>query len=104
MQFVPYILPLTFIATLSTLLAFIVWRRGSAPGAVPLAVLTLGVALWATAYALSLAFVELSAQVFWYNFVYFGIGFLRAGRRAFALQYVGLGFWLTRRRLALLAI
>jgi PAS domain S-box-containing protein len=67
-------------------------------------VLTLGVALWATAYALSLAFVELSAQVFWYNFVYFGIGLLPASWLAFALEYVGLGFWLTRRRLALLAI
>jgi PAS domain S-box-containing protein len=86
------------------LLAFVMWRRSNAPGAVPLAMLTLGVAIWAIAYALSLAFVELSAQVFWYNLVYFGIGLLPASWLAFALEYVGLGSWLTRRRLALLAI
>jgi PAS domain S-box-containing protein len=104
MQFIPYILPLAFIATLSMLLALVMWRRRGAPGAVPLAMLTLGVAIWAVAYALSFAFVELSAQVFWYNFVYFGIGLLPASWLAFALEYVGLGAWLTRRRLALLAI
>ena len=104
MQSTPYILPLTFIATLSALLAFVMWRRRSAPGAVPLAMLTMGVAIWAVAYALSLAFTELSAQVFWYNCAYFGIGLLPASWLAFALQYVGLGSWLTRRKLALLAI
>jgi PAS domain S-box-containing protein len=104
MQFVPYIPPLAFIATLSALLAFMIWRRRSAPGAVPLTMLTLGVALWSAAYALSLAFADLSTQVFVYNFAYVGIGLVPASWLTFALQYVGLESWLTRRRLALLAI
>ncbi|HET9221627.1 MAG TPA: histidine kinase N-terminal 7TM domain-containing protein, partial [Roseiflexaceae bacterium] len=104
MQFIPYILALAFIATLSALLALMMWRRGTAPGAIPLAVLTLGVAVWATAYALSLAFVELSTQLLLYNFVYFGICLLPASWLAFALEYGGMGSWLTRRRLALLTI
>jgi PAS domain S-box-containing protein len=104
MQSTPYILPLIITATLSALLAFVMWRRRSAPGAAPLAMLTLAVALWAVAYALSLASAELSAQVFWFNLAYFGIVLVPTSWLAFALQYVGLGSWLTRRRLALLAI
>jgi PAS domain S-box-containing protein len=104
MQFVPYILALAFIAILSALLTLVIWRRRSAPGAMPLAMLTLGVALWAVAYALSLASAELSGQVFWYNLAYLGIGLLPASWLAFALQYAGLESWLTRRRVVLLAI
>src|SRR5262245_19448975 len=104
MQSIPYILPLAFVATLSMLLASVMWRRRGAPGAMPLVTLTLGVAIWAVAYAISLAFVGLSVQVFWYNCAYFGIGLLPASWLIFALQYVSLGHWLTRRRLALLAI
>src|SRR5262245_41831449 len=64
----------------------------------------LGVALWSLAYAFSLAQVTLSAQLFWINMCYLGIGLVPASWLAFALEYVGLRAWLTRRRLALLAI
>lgn len=104
MQSSPYILPLVVTAILLVPLALLLWRRRGAPGVVPLAVLMLGVALWSLAYAFSLAQVTLSAQLFWVNMCYLGIGLVPASWLAFALEYVGLGAWITRRRLALLAI
>lgn len=104
LQSSPYILPLVLTAILLIPLALLVWRRRGAPGVMPLAVLMLGVALWSLAYAFSLAQVALSAQVFWINMSYLGIGLVPVSWLAFALEYVGLGAWLTRRRLALLAI
>jgi PAS domain S-box-containing protein len=104
MQSGPYVLPLFSIAALSALLALVVWRRRSAPGAIPLIILLLGVAQWALAYALSLARRELSAQLFLFNLAYVGIGLVPASWLAFALEYVGLGALLTRRRLAMLAV
>jgi len=104
LQSSPYILPLVVTAILLVPLALLVWRRRGAPGVVPLAALMLGVALWSLAYAFSLVQVALSAQLFWINISYLGIGLVPASWLAFALEYVGLGAWLTRRRLALLAI
>src|SRR5215212_1779418 len=104
LQSSPYILPLVVTAILLVPLALLLWWRRGAPGVAPLAVLMLGVALWSLAYAFSLAQVGLSAQLFWVNMCYLGIGLVPASWLAFALEYVGLGAWLTRRRLALLAI
>src|SRR5262245_17854168 len=104
LQSAPYILPLVVTAILLVPLALLLWRRRGAPGVGPVAVLMLGVALWSLAYAFSLAQVALSAQLFWINMSYLGIGLVPASWLAFALEYVGLGAWLTRRRLALLAI
>jgi PAS domain S-box-containing protein len=104
LQSSPYILPLVITAILLVPLALLLWRRRGAPGVGPLTVLMLGVALWSLAYAFSLAQVALSAQLFWVNISYLGIGLVPASWLAFALEYVGLGAWLTRRRLALLAI
>ncbi|MFL5806122.1 MAG: histidine kinase N-terminal 7TM domain-containing protein [Roseiflexaceae bacterium] len=104
MQSSPYILPLVITAILLVPLALLLRRRRGAPGVGPLAVLMLGVALWSLTYALSLAQVAQSAQLFWINMCYLGIGLVPASWLVFALEYVGLGAWLTRRRLALLAI
>jgi PAS domain S-box-containing protein len=104
LQFTPYILALVITAILLVPLALLLWRRRGAPGVRPLAMLMLGVALWSLTYALSLAQVALSAQLFWINMCYLGIGLVPASWLVFALEYVGLGAWLTRRRLALLAI
>src|SRR5215510_10963445 len=104
LQSAPYILPLVVTAILLVPLALLLWRRRGAPGVRPLAVLMLGVALWSLAYAFSLAHVALSAQLFWINMSYLGIGLVPASWLAFALEYIGLRTWLTRRRLALLAV
>jgi PAS domain S-box-containing protein len=104
LQSAPYNVSLIVITILLAVLALMMWRRRSAPGAVPLAVLMLGIAEWSLTYALSLAQAELSAQIFWANLTYLGIGLVPASWLAFALEYVGQGAWLTRRRLALLAI
>lgn len=104
MQSSPYILALVVTAILLVPLALLLWRRRGAPGVRPLAVLMLGVALWSLAYAVSLAQVTLSAQLLWINLCYLGIGLVPASWLAFAFEYVGQGAWLSRRRLALLAI
>jgi PAS domain S-box-containing protein len=104
LQSTPYILPLVVTAILLVPLALLLRRRRGAPGVGPLAALITGIALWSLAYAFSLAQVALSAQLFWANVSFLGIGLVPASWLAFALEYVGLGAWLTRRRLALLAI
>jgi PAS domain S-box-containing protein len=104
LQFIPYILALVVTAFLLVPLALLLWRRRAAPGVKPLAVLMLGVALWSLTYAISLAQLAQSAQLFWINMSYLGIGLVPTSWLAFALEYIGLGAWLTRRRLALLAI
>src|SRR5262245_45724262 len=104
MQSTPYTLPLIITAILSALLALPVWRRRSAPGALPLIILILALAQWTLAYALSLTQVELSDQLLWVNLSYPGIVLVPACWLAFALEYGGLGSWLTRRRLAMLAV
>src|SRR6186713_1441234 len=95
LQSSPYILPLVVTAILLVPLALLLWRRRGAPGVGPLAMLMLGVALWSLAYAFSLAQVTLSNQLFWINMCYLGIGLVPASWLAFALEYVGLGAWLT---------
>jgi PAS domain S-box-containing protein len=104
MQSSPYLLPLLITAALSALLTLVIWRRRRAPGAVPLAILTSAVALWALAYLLSLAASALEAQLFWANLAYLGIVLVPVSWLAFALAYSGRGAWLSPRRLLLLAI
>ena len=104
MQSSPYILPLVVTALLLIPIAFLLRRRRGAPGVGPLSILIFGIALWSLSYAFSLAQTVVSAQLFWVNVSYLGIVLVPASWLAFALEYVGLGTWLTRRRLALLAI
>ena len=64
-QRAPYILPLIIVASASVALAFFVWRRRSAPGAIAGVCFFAAVTEWALGYTLELASPQLAAQVFW---------------------------------------
>jgi hypothetical protein len=104
MQSSAYLLPLLIVAVLAVLVALVIWRRRRAPGAVPLAVLMLAVAVWALAYLFSLAGATLEVKLFWANVAFLGIVLLPVSWLAFALIYTGQGAWLTRSRQLLLSL
>jgi len=91
-------------AAISAVLSFSAWKRRSAPGAAPFAVLNLAVAEWSTAYAFELISDILSTKVFWAGVKYLGIVTLPVAWLAFAIKYTGKEKWLTRRNLVLLSI
>jgi PAS domain S-box-containing protein len=99
-----YVLILVVAAAVSAALAFYVWRRRPAPGAMPLALLMLAVAVWSLGYALEVGSTDLSTGLFWAKVEYFGIAPLSVTWLAFALQYTDREKWLTRRNLILSAI
>jgi PAS domain S-box-containing protein len=99
-----YVLLLIIAAAVSVALVFYVWRRRPAPGATPLALLMLAVAIWSLGYALEVGSTNLSAGIFWAKVEYFGIVPLSVTWLAFALQYTKREKWLTRRNVILLAI
>ncbi len=105
-QYTPYILPLLLAAVSSIALAYYVWRRRAAPGAVALVLLMLAVAQWSLCYALELGFVELPAKTFWAKTQYLGIVTIPLAWLAFAFQYTRRDQWLTShpRNIVLLAI
>ncbi len=103
-QSTPYLIPLLITTILSLVVAFVVWQRRQAPGAVPLAVLASAVALWALAYLVSLASTTLAAQLFWANVAFLGIVLAPVSWLIFAVIYSGQGDRLSLRRLLLLLV
>jgi PAS domain S-box-containing protein len=103
-QFTPYVIPLILSTVVSIWLAITAWRRRSISGALPFALLMLGVAEWSLTYTLELGSPDLSAAVYWDNSTWLGIVIVPAAWFAFALQYTDRGHWLTRRTVVLLTI
>ncbi len=103
-QYTSYMLPLIVAAGVSVAIVIISWRRRTAPGALPLAILTLAVAEWSIGYVLELGGGDLSTKIFWGKVEYLGIVTLPVAWLAFALQFSNQGKWLTRRNLVLLAL
>lgn len=102
--YTPYIWPMLASPVLLLLLAAYAWRHRSAPGARPFALQVLSVALWAVGSTLAHAAVDPATKVRWLLFQ--GVWLLPAVTAAlwFALEYAGLGHWLTRRAAWLLAV
>lgn len=103
-QYTPYLLPLIISAIISGGVVFCVWRRRAAPGAIPLGLLALSIAVWSLGYALEIGAVSLPAKMFWGKSQYFGIVVTPLAWAIFALQYTGQDKWLTRRNIGLAAI
>jgi PAS domain S-box-containing protein len=104
MEYTPYVFPLAMAATIAATLALFAWRHRSAPGARPMLVLVVGVAVWSSSYTLELSSPSLQAKLFWSNINFLAIVAIPPAWLAFALQYTGHETWLTRRRKILLAI
>ena len=100
----PYVVPLLIASSASIALALFAWRHRRSPGATPLAVLTLAIALWQVSYAFELSSGSRSATILWAKVGYIGIVMVPTSWLAVSLQYTGRGKWLNRRNIALLTI
>lgn len=104
LNYTPYCIPAFLATALSAGAAAYAWRRRGTPGAVPLAGMSLAVAVWALAYALEIAGTDLPTKIFFSDLQYVGIVAIPVAWLAFARQYAGYGrlFKLWWGRLALL--
>jgi signal transduction histidine kinase len=86
------------------LMTSLAWQRRRAPGAAPLAVLSLAVAVYAVGYSLEIAAPTLGEKVFWAKVQYLGISITPTLWLAVALQYAHGNRWFTQRNLILLSV
>jgi PAS domain S-box-containing protein len=91
-------------AVLSAALAVVAWRRRPTPGATSLAMLMAALAYWAAAYALEIVSNDLDAKLFWARMQYLSILAVPTLWLIFVLQFSGHTRWLTRGKLAALAV
>ncbi len=103
-QYTPYTIPLFITAAITLFLTILVWRRRRTAGALPLALLTFAITIWAFGYALELASTDVATKILCAKVEYLGIVAPPLGWLIFASQFTGRQRWLTRRNLALLAI
>jgi PAS domain S-box-containing protein len=88
----------------SLFLATYAWSRRERTGAVALAILLLGVAVWCLAYAAELSSSSLWGKVLWAKAQYLGIVVVPVGWLTFVVQYTGGARWLRSRAVAWLAV
>jgi diguanylate cyclase (GGDEF)-like protein/PAS domain S-box-containing protein len=74
------------------------WQRRRAPGAGPLMLIGLAIAVWASTYAVHFLTVSPGARLFWLKVTYLGVVSVPSAFLAFALQYANRGTWLLRKR------
>jgi PAS domain S-box-containing protein len=103
-QFIPYTWALLASAAVVTAMGFYAWRQRRVPGARPVAVISATAAVWSLANALEMAGIDLPTKLFWANVQYACYGVLPLACLALALHSAGREQWLTRRRLAWLAV
>lgn len=86
------------------LMVFLAWQRRRAPGATPLAVLSMSVVVYVMGYSLEIAAPTLGEKVFWAKVQYFGISITPTFWLAVTLQYAYGNKWFTRRNVGLLSV
>jgi signal transduction histidine kinase/CheY-like chemotaxis protein len=88
-QFTWFLVPLGLSAGTCAALAVAIWRRGTAPGARPLALTQVAIAVWAIAYLLETGRADLDAKLGLEWLTYIGVCAVPAGWLAFSLEYGG---------------
>ncbi len=88
-QYTPYNFPLALTGLLSLVVAVYIWRHRNQPGAKPLCLLMVVIALWSLGAALEKAAVVLDAKMLWIGVLYFGVVSVPGAWFYFALQYSG---------------
>ncbi len=91
-------------AALAAAVALLVWKKRPAPGSFPLLLLMWALVGWAIGALLAQSRDSASAGRFWYIVSVLGRVLTPAAWLAFAFQYTGRGWRLTRRTLLFLAI
>ena len=96
--------PLFLGGVITLALAYLAWRRGSAPGAGAFILLMIGLAFWSIPDGLLLMSEDTFWQHLWTKIEYFGIVSVPLAWWATALGYTGRGRFITRRRVVYMAI
>jgi PAS domain S-box-containing protein len=104
MTYTHYIIPMLLAAVVSAGLFIYLLRRRAMPGAFSLALLLLAGTWWLVGETLLLTSDSLSVKLFWTKLEYIGIVSVPLAWLAFAVDFAGRRQWLTRMRLAFLAI
>ncbi len=100
-----YLIGLSWLcAGLTLMLGIYAWRRRPGLGALSFAALMLIVSGWAASYALELMVQDLPGKFFWIQVRWLFISTLTVAWMLFVFEYVGLGNWISRHRIALLLI
>jgi signal transduction histidine kinase len=102
--YTPYIWPMLASALLFCILGLYAWRRRTMAGALPFALMLLFMLLWSLGAALELASSDVSTKIFWFKFTSIMKLPAATAELCFGLQYTGLGRFLTRRNVLLLAL
>jgi len=103
-QYISYVWVLLASAVVMAAVGIYAWRQRRVSGAGPVAVISATAAVWSLTNALEMAGTDLPTKLFWANVQYVCYGTLPLASLALALDYVGQGQWLTRRRLAWLTV
>lgn len=99
-----YTLPAMLLSAGLLALALTAWRRRSMAGALSFTIFMAAVAEWTFFSALEVSADSLTEKIRWAQCQYIGITVAPAAWFAFTLQYLGLGKFLSRRGIAVLAI
>ena len=102
-QYHPYFLYLSISALITAIVLFIAWRR-SAPGALALKGILLGMFIWSASYAITWAVVPLTYKVFWLKVMFLGVVMIPGLFLVFTLHITHRESWLTFRHIVLLLI
>jgi PAS domain S-box-containing protein len=102
--YTPHIWPVLASAAFFAVLAIHAMRHRTSPGAVPFAILATLEILLVLVNGLGLASTEDTTRIFWFKFEAALLLPLTSAGLCFSLEYAGLGKWLSRRLLVLLAI
>jgi PAS domain S-box-containing protein len=87
----------------SVIVTIIVWKRRSAPGALPFALFILSGAIWSIAWMLELGSQEIGDKIIWAKMAYLGKSLSATLWLTFILEYSGYTWWRKPRNLCILA-
>lgn len=87
LQFSVAIIPSALAGLLSIFTASRLWKRRTAPGATPMALLFLSVAIYSFGSAMETVFIDLELKIFWIQLEYMGIAWITVFWLLFCLRY-----------------
>ncbi len=103
-HYTPYMIPVILSALLAGSVAVLIVVRRMGRETLPLLVLLVAVTWWNAAYAMRMGYSDLPIKIFWARVRYVGMMMTPTAWLVFVLQYTGHDRWLTRRRMAMLAV
>lgn len=103
-EFTPYIWSFVLSAVFLGTMGLYAFRNLSVPGSVPFIVLLAGIMLWVIANFLGLAATDAKSRIIWFQFERALMLPTVSAGFCFALDYAGLGKWVTRKTVSVLAV